>query len=511
MREHRGLSRKTSVFYWLVGSSLFLGSLVFIWLYSPSLNSPRNIVELESSPRVQESPPSDILLSAVEVDAVSDQVEALHPLDFPIGSVEEACGMHEIPIDGLGRFSRFDFTSDSVEYLALENSTCWAAMEKYIHTQNPYLFLDTEANPAVPTSPLALIGLDEPLTFQRIFADPMGDFFLVQDALSRPECLLSPTEANWDLKDSCHADSLTNFALINRLCFDPYDPGRPESDILNDYTMSEIEDYERRYLRQPVNPLPVGNYKPVPPQNRQKRWNYDGLGKARRSRYSEPSPEQAVSTYKQRLADAWIFKKCGQLDAQLEFTPERHLQLYEAAMSFESNAERKKRFLRQLDVKNVREHLIELAARLGDEAAGLSKGGYLMYEDGYQFGRLAQSLTSSEWEVFAWKDTPSVAGFLAKFKVLVKIQRRTDYQLNWEFISRHLCEPPQPSWNGIITPSKYMVESRSCQSVISELRQLIPRPTEPQQQSDSVNRLRGELHDIMDKIEQVTVDLDLYD
>lgn len=500
------MSRKTSVIYWLVGSSLFLGSLVFIWLYSPSLNSPSNIVVLESSPRVQESPPSDILLSAVEVDAVTDQVEPLPLLDFPIGSVEEACGMHEIPIDGLSRFSKYEFTSDTMTYLALENSTCWAAMEKYIHTQNPYLFLETEANPSVPAPPLALIVLDEPLTFQRIFADPMRDFFLVQDALSRPECSLPPTETNWDLKDSCHADSLTNFALVNRLCYRPYNPGRPESDILNDYTMSEIEDYERRYV-----PPPIGNYKPLPLSNRWKRWNYDGLDKARRSEYIEPSPKQALSTYKQRLADAWIFKKCGQLDAQLEFTPDRYPQLYETAMSYESTAERKNRFLRQLDVKNVREHLIELAARSGDEAAGLSKGGYLMYEDGYQFGRLAQSLPSSEWEVFAWKDTLSVASFLAKFKVLVKIQRRTDYQLNWEFISRHLCEPPQTSWNGIITPSKYMVESRSCQSVISELRQLIPQASKSQQRSDSVNRLRGELHDIMDKFEQVTVDLDLYD
>lgn len=56
-----------------------------------------------------------------------------------------------------------------------------------------------------------------------------------------------------------------------------------------------------------------------------------------------------------------------------------------------------------------------------------------------------------------------------------------------------------------------MVESRSCQSVISELRQLIPQASKSQQRSDSVNRLRGELHDIMDKFEQVTVDLDLYD
>ena len=506
------MSRKTSVIGWLVGSSLFLGSLVFILLYSPSLNSPRNIVELESSPRVQESPPSDILLSAVEVDAVTDKVQPLPLLDFPIGSVEEACGMHEIPIDGLSRFSKYEFTSDSVEYLALENSTCWAAMEKYIHSQNPYLFLETEANHSRPAPPLALIALDEPLTFQRIFADPMGDFFLVQDALSRPECLLPPTETKWDLKDSCHADSLTNFAFINRLCYDPYDPGRPESDILNDYTMNEIEDYERRYLRQPLDPPTIGNYIPRPPQNRQKRWNYDGLDKARRSRYNKPSPEQAVSTYKQRLADAWIFKKCGQLDAQLELTPERYPQLYEAAMSFESTAERKKRFLRQLDVKNVREHLIELAARLGDEAAGLSKGGYLMYENGYQFGRLGQSLPN--WELFGYKSTPSVEGFIERFKDLVNIQRHTEYQLNWEFIARHLCELPPPSWNttGIVMSSNYMVRTpRSCQSVIAELRQLIPRPTEPQQQSDSVARIRGEVHDIMDKLEQATVDLDLYD
>ena len=502
MREQRRVSRNTRVFLWLGGGCFFLGSLVFIWLYSTSQSS-HNIVKLEVSPSPHETSSNTPIFTGT-IDPVTDQVGPEPLLDFPIGSAEEACGMNKIPSYELRPFKKYQFTSESAVYLALENPSCWSAMEKHIHTLNPYVFLETEANPHLPVHPLALIVLDEPLSFERIFADPMGDLFLVQDALSRPECLLSPTQTNWDLKDSCHADALTNFALINRFCYRPYDPGRPENDTLNDYTKNEIEDYETNYETTMVSHRPYLS-------NRWKRWNYDGLGKAQRSRYREPSPEQALSTLKQRFADAWIFKKCGQLDSQLEFTPDRYPILYETAMSFESTAERKARILRQLDVKNVREHLIELAARLGDEAAGLSKGGHHMYEDGYQFGRLAQSLSSAEWEVFAWKESPSVAGFLEKFKVLLKIQRRTEYQLNWEFVAHHLCEPPQHVLRGIVVPLEYLVEQpSSCQSVIKELRQLIPKTTEHQQRVDSVSRIRAEMHDIMDKFEQVAVDLDLY-
>ncbi|MYF53117.1 MAG: hypothetical protein F4166_04750 [Gammaproteobacteria bacterium] len=500
MSEHRRLSRNILVTCLLGGCGLLLGSLVFIWLNSPSQSSLNYITD--NSPQSVQELPSTPSVTTTAVDSDSDQVASLPLVDFRIGSVEEACGMHEFPSPRLRPFDADEFTSDSVEYIALENLTCWEAIENHINSLNPYLFLLPETNPAETAHPLSLIVLDEPLTFERIFADPVGDLFLAQDTLSRPECLLSPSTTNWDLKDSCHAEALTNFALINQLCYRPYNPGRPENNPFIDYTSSEIDDYERNYGSSGDS---FGS------SYRALRWNHKGIGKRERMLYyRQPvyhirTPEQALSVWKQRLADAWVYQKCGQLDSQLDFTPDRYPILYEAAMSFESTAERKERILRKLNVKNVREHLIELAARLGGEAAGLTTGEHLKYEDGYQFGRLAQSIHSSQWEIFASKEKPSAASFLFKFEVLSTIQNHTEYQLNWEFVAHHLCNPPSVTWN-------YLEDRRSCQSVIVELRQLLTNATVHVHSVDSVFAHKlAELNDVIDKFEHVAIELDLYD
>ena len=44
----------------------------------------------------------------------------------------------------------------------------------------------------------------------------------VQDAMSRPECLLKDDERNWELKETCHADAFLNYALVNHFCFDQH-------------------------------------------------------------------------------------------------------------------------------------------------------------------------------------------------------------------------------------------------------------------------------------------------
>jgi len=225
--------------------------------------------------------------------------------------------------------------------------------------------------------------------------------------------------------------------------------------------------------------------------------------------YREPSPEQNRYMWKQRLADAWLYEKCEQLDSQLEFTPEQYPILYETVMSFETTAERKDRILRKLHVKNVREHLIELAARLGDEAAGLTQGRQMDdYEDGYQFGRLAQFLPSSEWEDFARKHEPSVENFLPKFKILITIQNHTDYQLNWEFVARHLCKLRIEEG----AYSAYDLERRrSCQSVITEIRQTLHSAVEAGQIDAVFIQLQEEINDIMDRLEQEAIEQDLWD
>lgn len=493
MREQRKLRRSILASCLLGGCGLLLGSLVFIWLNSPSQSSLNDIIDNSAQP-VQELPSTRSVTTTV-VDSNSIQVELQSVQVFPIGSVEEACGLHKFPTGTVEAFKEENYTPDSVEYVALENASCFEAVEGYIHSFNPYLFLWPEFMSYYAAHPLSLIVLDEPLTFERIFADPVGDLHLVQDALSRPECVLPPSKTNWDLKDSCHAKALTNLALINRLCYRPYNPGRPENYPFLDFTSSELDDYQKKYAD--------GGYT----RGRAERWDYNRAGTVRIA-YQKPSPEQNRYMWKQRLADAWLHEKCELLDSTLEFTPEQYPILYETVMSFESTAERKDRILRKLDVKNVREHLIELAARLGDEAAGLTQGRQMDdYEDGYQFGRLAQFLPSSEWEDFARKHEPSVENFLPKFKVLITIQNHTDYQLNWEFVARHLCklriERAYSAYD--------LKHRRSCQSVITEIRQTLHSAVEDGQYDSVFIQFQEELNDILDRLEQKAIEQDLWD
>lgn len=68
-----------------------------------------------------------------------------------------------------------------------------------------------------------------PLTYQRIFADPATDRSNVLSALKKPECRLEEGEVRWDLKESCHAESFTNYA--NFLYFCQYVEEKLESDL----------------------------------------------------------------------------------------------------------------------------------------------------------------------------------------------------------------------------------------------------------------------------------------
>ena len=66
---------------------------------------------------------------------------------------------------------------------------------------------------------LQFIELNEPLTFARIFADPVGDRERVLDTLSKPLCrAVAGGEPRWDLKNACDADALTNFVYFSNLC-----------------------------------------------------------------------------------------------------------------------------------------------------------------------------------------------------------------------------------------------------------------------------------------------------
>ncbi|MCY3540630.1 MAG: hypothetical protein OXH31_01800 [Gammaproteobacteria bacterium] len=133
--------------------------------------------------------------------------------DLPLDSVEQACELDEFPPywDAIEAG-----TSSQLMNKALDSVECQIALENHVKTIHPYLWANADD---YQNRAATFILVDEPLTFERIFADPAGDLLRVEGALSHPECLLKGDESNWELKEICHAGSFLNYALVNHFCF----------------------------------------------------------------------------------------------------------------------------------------------------------------------------------------------------------------------------------------------------------------------------------------------------
>ena len=323
---------------------------------------------------------------------------------------------------------------NSYHTTVLDSEECQAALETHMNAVNPYHFILGEK--LFRRDSFAFIMLKEPLTFERIFSDPAGDLALVQDALFRPECLLQGDDTNWELKETCHAEAFLNYSLINRFCFD----------------------------------------KGVLKRSRTWYWPEDN-----------PTPEQDRFMWKQYFEGNWVIEKCEELDSTLEFTSERFPELYALVKS-----------LHEPDhMGGSRESLIELAARLGDDAAGLTEGflregGPYYGERGTKYGRFSWLLTSDEWYEFRSKDAPSSDRFLQTFKMIaiassLKPDPSEEIEFDWEWVVQHLCTPPFDDHEFLKRTKREWAKSpdamdrdaalsleidplKSCQEVIHELR-----------------------------------------
>ncbi|MXW07370.1 MAG: hypothetical protein F4Z87_04470, partial [Gammaproteobacteria bacterium] len=199
-------------------------------------------------------------------------------IDFQPGSVEEACGLNELPPYWIGDGSR-ERNTDLTN--AFESDECQIALEKHMNALNPYHYIFSGAWGTGKIILMKLVVLDDPLTFAQVFADPVGDSARVQEAFSRPECLLKGEEKNWELNESCHADALLNYALINTLCFN-----RSGSRVIR---------VNRAYY---------------PPED-------------------NPTSAQDRLMWKEEFEDAWVRAKCESLDAELQLHSDRFPALYE--------------------------------------------------------------------------------------------------------------------------------------------------------------------------------------
>ena len=366
-------------------------------------------------------PTSDPVFSPTRVEAVLPTL-TLSTLLFPQGSIEETCGLNEFPpyhydFDEQGPLANDPFNDDS-DWIALQSIECWDALERHINTINPYLWGANHEN-----RQFAFISIEHPLTFERIFTDPLGDLARVQNALSRTECLVDHSSSNWSLKESCHADAFLNFALVNRFCYD----------------------------------------KGVWNRSWQIYWEEDN-----------PTAEQDRFMWRQALEDAWVRYKCEELDSTLDFTAKHHKQLRTVIKSLLDS---------EVGYRTLPEQLIELAARLGDDAAGLTQRfsahrSHTYQEEGYRMGRFAEFLLSQTWEDLTSRTEPTVERFrrlLPLFGATI-ISSGTVVALDLVAVTQHMCTPPYPHNTPEISshsehdPAEAPSEPKSCRTIVNELR-----------------------------------------
>ena len=406
---------------WLAtgGLSLIgLGVGVSLWLViprplSPELPDTPNTTNLSGSPVPK--PLTTLPPSPLTATMINPR---LPPTDYPPGSVGHACGVNEYPP------YFWDWDLELEKRFIPENSPFnseggWRVLEGECQAAlERHLYA---LNPylwfdATYNRQFAFIKTDPPLTFERLFTDPDGDLRRVQGALARPECLLgSDAEPNWLLHETCHADALLNFALITRLC---YNEG--------------VRNRNRHYYW---------------PEN-------------------NPTPEQDRGMWIQSLENGWLREKCESLDPTLDLQSEMHTALRAQLKALEQD-----------DRSYWEGILIELAARLGDDAAALTdEYGHL----GYKYGHLAGWFTDVFYptELFT-KHPPSVerlrqlVPFFAKY---IGGRGRKLIQFDHEALVQHLCTPPYytPKW----VDEDTLPEPPSCRTIVDALRQEALHPSQ---------------------------------
>lgn len=372
----------------------------------------------------------------------------LPDVDYPLGSIGDVCGVNEFP-------PRVEYTS---LWLSLEpqmrrqleiesplnKKDCSAALEGHIYSMNPYLWAAQDEK-HVANRAFSFIVIDNPLTFERIFNDPVGDFARVQEALMRPECQLSQnTESNWNLNETCHADAILNYALLTRFCYDEYRSKNQSTKVSTK--------------------------------------NHDGVSNRSRQIYRKednPTPAQDRSMWIQDWEDEWMRKKCKNLDPNLDLQMPAHYELRKQIQALQVNNHHN-------DTKHsLNTTLIELAARLGDEAAGLTQPFRPMpmlhkyYEEGYKYGPFVNWFTNKfdRDELFV-KHPPSIDRLrqaMSLFAENLVGKKGRKLVIDHEALVQHLCTPPYYSYNNpyirLSTKSPKSKRPPSCRTVVNELRQ----------------------------------------
>ena len=458
---------KTVTYFCAAGLTL-LGIVVFFLFFNASRSDSEETSEVPLAKDIIAAASPGIENSNEQQEEVVDRQELtvddlpkLPPLDYPPGSVGDACGVNDFPNQERGRvlsklyeyrkgpppsiehdgymnvrlyFSEIEWTlrfnpndrdgthnwnplEQEIVQTALKKEQCRAALEQQVKQINPYLW-GRYNDESFYDRAVSFVVTDNPMTFERIFKDPSGDLVRVQEALARPECQLGEKgKSNWNLQRTCHADAFHNTALVMWFC---YNEGIPSLKL-------------------------AGSGRRIPPP-------------AIPSSGSPEDTQRKHIMWTHALEHRWVTEKCESLDLNTDPQSPVFAELRKLLAPLVNDTEQTARY--------ANEELLLMAARLGDDVAGLT-------HLGYREGRFA------DWFKPTWWNDPNSLNLLYKYPPSVDRFRRLlslfaekttkegkPFVVDQEALVQHLCTPPYHNREEDI-----VTEPPSCREIVAELRQ----------------------------------------
>ena len=364
----------------------------FITTSAPDLNEshlPQTEVQTvaENATRVQDEP------EEVKVEEIGLAVSSR---DIP-ADVWELCAIDEYPVD----------RADVRGYLKDRppSEECTEALEIHLLDRNPFALFSHEK--------FSLIQIDNPLTYERIFTDPENDLERILDAISRPECRLADGPiVNWELKNSCHADSFTNYATFYHVCY---------VGISFAAHLSYLSDYEPLF---------------------------------------QIDPRTKSSFWQNYLERRWVSNHCRSFNQAIRLNTENYPAQYQQLLNIGQDHDRV--FIPLESQQNdenfvLYKTLLSLGARLGDEAATLEylPQSNIQLETYYN----ERQPWRENWEQPKRDTQPSESQLLTALDLIASVAD-TDVKLDWEDLVKRVCKPDLVQ--GVSSHP-------SCQTLISDL------------------------------------------
>ena len=324
--------------------------------------------------------------------------------------VWDICGLLRFPTD-------IDNARAYVEDLEL-SETCLDALEDVVLSINPYE--KHNHSRFGKGHEFSLIVLDNPMTYERVFADPSGDLSRITDALAKPECRLEEESDRQNLRDSCNADAFINYATIYKICYKSNDTTQ-SGHFLYQY-QSQLQ-YE-----QPVMPI--------------------------------------NEMWKGYLERRWVDEQCLKFGPELELTIENHPTLFKQVVSYSvlnhSTAFNERDQLRiddperasRLDTSDFYSSLLILGAEFGDEAAGLTW-------EGRRRGIFSSILNNEPWTKMRLGHEPGEERVRQALELVVTLAKR-EVNFDWEWLVRHVCTTH-------LQDDTANLEQHSCRSLINNV------------------------------------------